>query len=80
MTRDGTAVAVTAAGRFLLALDRDQPDALLLLVVGPDGSRLEQTFGVLQRDYAIQRIDGLPPKMVTPPPDLEAGWPRSAQR
>ena len=32
----------------------------------PDGDRIEQTLDVAERDYRIQRIDGLPPSKVTP--------------
>lgn len=70
VTLDGTPLPVTAGGRFLVALDRDAPAAVTLRAVGADGDAVEQRFGVVQRDYAVQRIDGLPPEQVTPPEEL----------
>ena len=38
--------------------------------VAPDGRELTQEIALGRRDYQIQRIDGLPPQMVTPDPAL----------
>lgn len=67
---DGAPLPVAAGGRFLIGLDRDAPAQVTLRVEGPDGSVAEQRFGVLQRDYQVQRIDGLPQEQVTPPEEL----------
>jgi murein DD-endopeptidase MepM/ murein hydrolase activator NlpD len=62
-------VPVAADGRFLIGLDRDAP-ATVTVSAGKDGVIDTRTLEVVPRDYAIQRIDGLPPEQVTPPPEL----------
>lgn len=64
-----TNVPVAADGRFLIGLDRDAP-AEVTVMVGKDGVIDTRTLAVTPRDYAIQRIDGLPPEQVTPPQEL----------
>ncbi len=67
VTLDGRRVRVTAAGRFIFGFGRDAPPGAVLEVVWLD-SRVElRHLAVAKRDYKMQRIDGLPPKMVTPP-------------
>ncbi len=63
---DGRVLRVAADGLFIFGFGRDaKPDHNLLLQL-PDGSRLERALSVAKRSYRIQRIDGLPPRMVTP--------------
>lgn len=60
-------------GRFVFGLHRDEPPTAELRVQLPDEpASLSYRARVAQRKYDIQRIDGLPPKMVTPPPQLKA--------
>jgi len=63
------AVPVAADGRFLIGLDRDAPPELLL-TARLDGVAESLTLAIAPRSYSIQRIDGLPPEQVTPPPEL----------
>ena len=67
VTLDGRRVRVTAAGRFIFGFGRDAPPDAVLEVVWPDGKVELRHLVVAKRDYKIQRIDGLPAKMVTPP-------------
>jgi hypothetical protein len=67
VTLDGRRVRVTEAGRFIFGFGRDAPPNAVLEVAWPDGKVEERHLAVAKRDYKIQRIDGLPPKMVTPP-------------
>lgn len=69
---DGKLVNVTRDGRFLFGFGRDARPKSTLEIVYPDGRRVLRDLEVRQRKYRIQRIDGLPPKMVTPPPELLA--------
>jgi hypothetical protein len=69
---DDRAVRVASNGQFLLGFNRDAPATVLLSITAPDGTVDRGTFDVLPREYDIQRIDGLPAKMVTPPADLIA--------
>ena len=63
---DGAPVSVSADGVFLLGFSRDAPAKARLDLVFPDGSRSHRNLAVTQRKYKIQRVDGLPPRTVTP--------------
>jgi murein DD-endopeptidase MepM/ murein hydrolase activator NlpD len=65
-TLDGKAVRVAPDGAFIFGFGRDAPARAALEVVLPDGTRLHRDLAVAQRQYEIQRIDGLPPNQVTP--------------
>jgi murein DD-endopeptidase MepM/ murein hydrolase activator NlpD len=67
---DGRAVPVGRDGLFLLGFGRDAAPEVVLRVVGADGVVETRYLAVRQRDYPIQRIDGLPPSKVTPPPEV----------
>ena len=64
---DGTPVRVSDQGIFLLGLDRDAAEQVRVEVTLPGGETRSETLRVARREYQIQRIDGLPPKKVTPP-------------
>lgn len=69
ITLDGKAVRQAPDGGFIIGFGRDQgPDVTLAVSTG--GQREEKHLKVKQRTYAIQRIDGMPPAMVTPPPEV----------
>jgi len=69
---DGRPVRVSDEGRFLLGFGRDAADQSELKVTAKDSATETLTLAVTRRDWKIQRIDGLPPRKVTPPPeDLE---------
>ncbi|MHA1154125.1 MAG: M23 family metallopeptidase [Alphaproteobacteria bacterium] len=72
VTLDGRRVRVTEAGRFIFGFGRDAPQGAVLEVTWPDGKVEMRDLVVAKRSYKIQRIDGLPPKMVTPPEALLA--------
>lgn len=80
VTLDGKAVPVRAEGRFLLGFGRDATRSATLEAIFPDGRTLVRKIAVLARDYEIQRIDGLPEKMVTPPPAVLARIARDAKQ
>jgi murein DD-endopeptidase MepM/ murein hydrolase activator NlpD len=63
---DGRALRVSADGRFVLGFGRDAPASAELLVRAPTGAERRHVLEVAPRDYQIQRIDGLPPRTVTP--------------
>ena len=66
---EGEAVRVSKDGWFLVGFGRDAPPKAELVAVFPDGRRERQELTVERREYAIQRIDGLPPGKVTPRSD-----------
>jgi murein DD-endopeptidase MepM/ murein hydrolase activator NlpD len=53
-------------GRFLIGFGRDAPAEADLAVTGPDGRERVHRLHVAPRTYPVDRIEGLPPKMVTP--------------
>jgi murein DD-endopeptidase MepM/ murein hydrolase activator NlpD len=62
----GRQLRIDHQGRFLLGFDRDEPSGQELTVRYPDGSRATRRLEIAQRDYRIERVDGLPPGQVTP--------------
>ena len=68
---DGEPVPVSSTGHFVVGIDRDREQAVAVGVV-LDGVERVHTIEVDTREFDIQRIDGLPDKMVTPPPEVSA--------
>lgn len=66
VTFNGKSVRVSDDGVFLVGFGRDAPATARLDAVFPDGSQEQRELRVAQRSYDIQRIDGLPPRKVTP--------------
>jgi len=64
--QDDEPVRVSPEGDFLVGFTRDAPERSALRIELPNGEVLERTIEVAQREYRIQRIDGLPPSKVTP--------------
>lgn len=69
VTLDGKPVRTGPDGEFLLGFGRDAKPTAMLLIELPDGSTAAEPLRIARRSYQVQRIDGLPPKMVTPDPD-----------
>jgi murein DD-endopeptidase MepM/ murein hydrolase activator NlpD len=67
---DKREIRVSPKGHFLIGFTRDAAPTSTLTVTFPDGSKETETLHVKKRKYKIQRIDGLPPKMVTPPKEV----------
>ena len=63
---DGRSLRVSPSGRFLLGFGRDAKPKAELVVIHLDGSRDSRSLAIEAREYQVQRIDGLPPKLVTP--------------
>jgi murein DD-endopeptidase MepM/ murein hydrolase activator NlpD len=63
---DEQIVRVSETGIFAIGFGRDNKPESTLEVVLPGGEKITRHFKVKQRDYQIQRIDGLPPSKVTP--------------
>lgn len=62
-------VRVDAEGRFVLGFGRDAEGAVDLVEQAPDGGRVVTPLVIAPRTWDIQRIDGLPPRKVTPDPE-----------
>ena len=66
---DDRKVRVSNDGYFAFGLDRDRKNNVLIKVKSGKETKLIEKK-VFKRKYKIQRIDGLPPKQVTPPPEV----------
>ena len=66
---DNRKVRVSTDGYFAFGLDRDRKNNVLIRVKNVKETKLIEKK-VFKRKYKIQRIDGLPPKQVTPPPEV----------
>lgn len=64
---DNREIAVTSSGVFVIGLGRDAPQLATLTIGGDQGC--EQSVTVARRDYKISRVEGVPQKTVTPPPE-----------
>ena len=66
---DNKKIRVSKDGFFAFGLDRDRKNNVII-IVKEDGDTKTIEKKVLKREYKIQRIDGLPSKQVTPPPEV----------
>ena len=66
---DEKKIRVTKDGFFAFGLDRDRENDIIIKVKKGDEFNIFKKK-VFKRKYKIQRIDGLPPKQVTPPPEV----------
>ncbi len=66
---DDKKIRVSKDGYFAFGLDRDRENNVII-VIKENGKTKIIEKKVLKRKYKIQRIDGLPPKQVTPPPEV----------
>lgn len=63
---------ISPEGHFAFGIGRDVTGRIAVAVTDSDGRTSVEPVPVLARRFAIQRIDGVPPAMVEPPPDLAA--------
>jgi hypothetical protein len=63
---------VSAEGFAVIGFHRDEEAPITIRETAPDGTSSDHIFTPSIREYQEQRIDGLPPKMVTPPEDVLA--------
>jgi len=66
---DGKAVMVSAQGEFVIGFGRDEKGTRSLLIRDTEGREESISLPITLRDYQIERVDGLPPKTVTPDPE-----------
>lgn len=68
VTVDGRAVRVAADGGFVFGVGRDA--SRVDVTAGGGGARVSRA--VVPRDYPVERVDGVPPATVSPPPAIAA--------
>jgi len=82
---DGEFVDVHASGVFVIGFGRDQSRSAVLEYRYSGGKTESQNITIEPREFDIERVNGLPPKTVTPPPEwtarrkIENGRVRSAR-
>ena len=67
---DGVPLPQDEKGHALIGFHRDSDMPVILTILHPDGRRDSVTMTAAQRDYAVQRIDGLKRDHVTPPQEV----------
>lgn len=66
---DDTPLMVSDDGRFLVGFGRDETGERILRVTGDLGDEELVTLKITVRQYDIEKVDGLPPRTVTPDPE-----------
>lgn len=66
---NGDPVATTPSGRFVVGFGREAGLSHELVAIGPGGERISRTIELAERDYDIQRVEGVPQETVTPDED-----------
>ena len=66
---DNRKIRVSKDGYFAFGLDRDRKNDVVIKISESGKTEIIEKQ-VLKREYKIQRIDGLPSKQVTPPPEV----------
>lgn len=67
---DDVETRANASGWVILGHDRDAPSETRLRVRVNGETVHDERYAVATAEYQIQRIEGLPPAMVTPPPEV----------
>ena len=66
----GRRLRTTGYGSVVFGVGRDAAGPLSVDVRLPDGSRRSASIAVSPRDWPVERVNGVPPKTVAPPPAL----------
>ncbi|KXJ60530.1 MAG: peptidase [Alteromonas sp. Nap_26] len=69
---NGERIETNKDGKFVIGFEREAPLEQHLVVKSASGEELVRDITLSKREYDIQRIDGLEPKMVTPPEAVSA--------
>lgn len=68
----GRVLRTTSYGTVVFGVGRDQSGPVEVVVTRPDGRRSTERIAVSTRDWPVQRVNGVPPKTVDPPPAIAA--------
>ena len=68
----GQDLRVTRTGEVVFGVGRDESGPLQVDVRAPHDRRERIAIEVVPRDWPIERVDGVPPKTVDPPPEIAA--------
>jgi murein DD-endopeptidase MepM/ murein hydrolase activator NlpD len=62
----GKPLQTTPSGQFLLGLGREAPESIEVRVIDTESMQTIHKFAINQREYSIQRVNGVPSKTVMP--------------
>jgi murein DD-endopeptidase MepM/ murein hydrolase activator NlpD len=68
----GREARISPHGHFAFGISRDATGTVEIELTDADGRRGVESRPIATRRFAIQRIDGVPPAMVEPPPEIAA--------
>jgi murein DD-endopeptidase MepM/ murein hydrolase activator NlpD len=68
----GRSMRVSPDGRFVFGIGRDATGDAVVKVRAPGDAEQELRIAIDPRDWPVERIDGVPPKTVDPPPAIAA--------
>jgi murein DD-endopeptidase MepM/ murein hydrolase activator NlpD len=63
----GEQIKTTVDGRFLFGLGRNAQGPSTFIISTPNGTDIEEQYAVAEREYKIQRVEGVPQQTVKPP-------------
>ncbi|TXH64741.1 MAG: M23 family metallopeptidase [Lysobacteraceae bacterium] len=66
----GRTVRVAPSGRFAFGVGRDEQGPIVVRVTQPATGMIEHRIEVTPRDWPVEKIDGVPPNTVNPPPEI----------
>lgn len=66
----GRSLRISGYGTVVFGVGRDEKGPLQVHITLPDGSRDNVSIQVTARDWPLERINGVPPKTVNPPPAI----------
>jgi murein DD-endopeptidase MepM/ murein hydrolase activator NlpD len=66
----GRTLRVTGYGSVVFGVGRDADSPVQVEVVRPGGSTETVSIAVGKRDWPVERVDGVPPRTVSPPPAI----------
>ncbi len=70
----------TPDGMVVFGIGRDEKGPVALDIRRPDGTHVRDSIAVTPRDWPIERVDGVPPATVEPPPEIAARIQREQAR
>lgn len=68
----GRTLRVSPYGTFVFAIGRDASGPATLRIRQPATGWIEHSIAITPREFPIERINGVPPKTVNPPPEIAA--------
>ena len=72
VTLNGNEIAVSADGDYAFGFSRDDKASYQLVITADNGDRVEKTLVPQERDYKLQRIEGIKKSIMQPNPEAVA--------